>query len=165
MNMLLTLTLYVFTALTAHEFHVSKTLIEFNEQDQALQISMHIFLDDLEDALRLRGADQLYLCTEKETPEAEGYLETYLRKNFEIQLNDQDVDYTFLGKEISEDLAAAWCYIEIPNVTLVESLAVRNELLLDLYDDQKNIIHIIGPAGKQGYFMFQKGDTQDRVRF
>ncbi|MEN0003175.1 MAG: DUF6702 family protein [Bacteroidota bacterium] len=157
--------IYLLTLVPVHEFHLSKTLVEYNPTDQALQISMHIYLDDLEAALRLKGADELYLCTEKEVPEAEAMLETYLRKKFKISLNEQEANYNFLGKEISEDLLAAWCYIEIPNVTEVTSLGVTNAILLDLYDDQKNIIHIIGPERREGYFMFQKGEVSDSVAF
>lgn len=155
----------VLSILIAHQFHVSKCLIEYSPEDQAIQISMHIFIDDLEDALRLKGVDQLYICTEKEADKAEQYLEAYLRQQFSLKVNDQAIEYTFLGKEISEDLAAVWCYFEIPNVSQIASLSVRNEILLDLYDDQKNITQIIGPNSKQGFFMFQKGASQDSVTF
>ncbi len=150
---------------SAHEFHLSKCLIEYNESEQALQISMHIFIDDLETALKLQGAEQLQLCTDKEDPEAETYLARYLQQQFSLTVNEQAAKYDFLGKETSDDLAAVWCYMEITGINQLQQVEVENRVLMDAFDDQKNIINIIGPNKKQGYFMFEKGKSTESVNF
>jgi hypothetical protein len=148
-----------------HEFHLSKALVEYNAQDQAIQVSMHVFLDDLEEALRREGKDKLFICTTKESAEAEAYMETYLREHFKISVNGQAVTYNFLGKEASEDLLAAWCYIEVENVSVLNELEITNDLLLEVYDDQKNVVQLIGPNRKRGTLLLQKGKTNQTVRF
>ena len=150
---------------SAHAFHLSKSMMEYNEQEKALQISMHIFLDDLEDALRLEGNDQLFLCTEKEAPEAEGYMEAYLRKHFLITVNGEVKSYNFLGKEPSEDFQAAWCYIEIENIEELKELTIKHDLLMEVFDDQKNVVQLVGPNRKRGTLLFQKGREEETVKF
>jgi len=37
--------------------------------------------------------------------------------------------------------------------------------LMEVFDDQKNIVHFEGPNKKIAYFLFQKGQSTDRVEF
>ncbi|MFK7937394.1 MAG: DUF6702 family protein [Saprospiraceae bacterium] len=150
---------------TAHQFHVSKSQIEYNSEDKALQISVHIFLDDLEIAIEERGGGKTFLCTERETKDAVAILKKYLQSQLKINVDGAERPFIFLGKELSEDLAAIWCYLEIPDLETPASLEVTNQILMDLYDDQKNIVHIIGPNQQTGYFMMQKGKSTERVEF
>ena len=126
---------------------------------------MHIFIDDLEEALRQLGADKLFICTEKEHEDAEKFILNYLNQSFTLEVNDKEVEYEFLGKEISKDLAATWVYLEVQNVTSLESLKVKYNLLTEVFDDQKNIIQIKGPKKQKGFFLFEKGKTEDSVKF
>jgi len=148
-----------------HAFHLSKCLMEYNSEEKAIQISMHIFLDDLEDALREKGHDKLFLCTPKETPEAEQHMEDYLRAHFKLVVNGKEKTYNFLGKEASEDLQAAWCYIEVEDVEDLTELEVSNDLLIEVFEDQKNVVHLLGPNKKRGTLLLQKGRIKEKVVF
>lgn len=148
-----------------HDFHVSKCMVEYSAPDRALQVSMHLFIDDLEEALRREGADKLYICTNKEAPTAEAHMLTYLQKHFQLVVNGQSYDYEFIGKELSEDLQAVWCYLEITGLSKVESLTITNDILMEVFDDQRNIINIDGPNKKRGFLLFQKGQSTDTVKF
>jgi len=92
-----------------HEFHLSKCQIDYVQEEQSLQISLHLFIDDLEETLRNGGQDDLFICTDKEAPEAEQYIVDYLRDHFKIKVDQQAVSFSFLGKEVSEDLIGVWC--------------------------------------------------------
>ncbi len=148
-----------------HAFHISKCQIEYNLQEKALQMSMHIFIDDLEEALRNQGSGKLFIGTEKESDHADEYLLQYLHNHFHLKVNEQIVAYEFVGKETSEDLQAIWCYLEITNIESVKSVTVENSLLMEVFADQKNIIHIMMPNNKQGYFMLEKGKSIDKATF
>ena len=81
-------------------------------------------------------------------------------------MNGENVDYTFLGKEVSEDLQAVWCYLEIENINSIKELKIKNQLLTSLFDDQKNIVSITSTAeGRKGYFLFDKKTFEDTVQF
>lgn len=148
-----------------HEFHISKCLIEYNEPEKALQVTLHVFIDDLEEALRQQGADKLFICTEKEVEKAEGYIYKYLQQKLKISLEGQPMEYTFVGKEVSEDLAAVWCYLEIENIESFNQLHVKNSIFLESFDDQKNIISVIGPNKKKGYLLFNRGKNEETLEF
>lgn len=154
------------TAPEFHEFHLSKCLIEYNQSEQALQISMHLFVDDLEDALRLKGKDNLQIGTPKEDPNTEDYLRDYLADNFSLIVNGKPAPYLFLGKEPGEDPLSLWCYIEVPQVSALKSLQIKNSLLTEAFADQKNLISIMGPNDTRGYFILEKGNTtSDPLQF
>lgn len=148
-----------------HDFHVSKCMVEYDAEEQALQISLHLFIDDLEEALRQQGADNLFICTEEESEKAEYYIQQYLLQNFRFAVNGKTVDYQFLGKEISDDLAAVWCYLYIPEVNSLKELSVTNKILTEVYDDQKNIVSVFGPDDQRGLLLFQKGKNTESVSF
>ncbi len=152
--------------LPAHDFHLSKAVVEYNSRDQALQVTLHIFLDDLELALRERGAgEELFLCTEKEHPEADGYLDRYLAKTFRLWVDGRPVAAQYLGKEISDDLMAAWCYLEVKEVPLPRQLTIDNRILMQVYDDQKNIVSIRHDGQAVDYFLVVRGDTRRQALF
>ncbi|NBC08527.1 MAG: hypothetical protein GVY26_15155, partial [Bacteroidetes bacterium] len=148
-----------------HDFHISKCLMHYRPEQQALQISMHIFLDDLELALRERGHDKLYLCTKKEAAGANELVEAYLRDEFQLTLNGELRDFNFVGKEISDDLAAVWCYLEITDLPRLESLELRYSILMDTYDDQKNLASLERPGEEVGTLLFQKGNAVKKATF
>ncbi len=148
-----------------HEFHISKTLIEYNEKESALQFTLHIFIDDLEEALRQQGADKLFICTEKESEKAEAYIYKYLQQKLKIKLDDKAVDFSFVGKEVSEDLVAVWCYLEIENIEPFSKLYVKNNTLVETFDDQKNIISVTGPNKRKGYLLFNNAKNEETLEF
>ena len=146
-----------------HEFHLSKCLIEYNSSEQALQISMHLFIDDLEDALRLKGQDNLQIGTPKEDPQAETYLRAYLAEHFVLTVNGQKVEHTFLGKEPGEDPLSLWCYIEVPAISNLRSLQVKTSILTETFADQKNLISVVGPGQRKGYFILEKDNPNSEA--
>ncbi|MEM6317074.1 MAG: DUF6702 family protein [Bacteroidota bacterium] len=149
----------------AHEFHISKCQIEYNEKESALQMTLHLFIDDLEEALAMQGAVNLFICTEKEAEKAEIYMYKYLQRQLKIQLDDSTVDYTFIGKEVSEDLIGVWCYLEVENIPTFEKLSVRNGILTETFEDQKNIVSVVGPQKKKGYFLLDATQKEASLNF
>lgn len=164
MSVLLLHFLLVFN-MPIHGFHLSQTLIEYNEAEAALQISMSLTLDDLEKALEDAGAPRLHLCTPKEYEKGNELMFDYLQANFEISVNGETTAYEWIGKELNDDMAGVWIYLEITGVDDLKEIKVKNKILVDELGDQKNIVQIKGPHSKQGYFMFRKGNLVDEVVF
>jgi hypothetical protein len=149
-----------------HPIHLTKSSLEFNAEAKTLQISIHIFLDDLELALETKGAaSNLQLCTPKEHPKGEQYLISYLREQFHVQVDEMPMAFKFIGKEISEDFLATWCYLEVEGVETFKSLKVTNKILMEIYDDQRNIVQVKGPNQKKVYFMFDSKQQAETFKF
>jgi hypothetical protein len=139
-----------------HIFHISNSEITYHQSDNSLQITTHIFLDDLEKALSKLTPNKLNIGTPTEHASTNSVIENYLKTHFQLTINDINITYNFIGKEISSDYAAVWCYMEVKNVGSLKKIKVKNNVLTEIYADQKNIINLTLPNGKQGYLMFDK---------
>ncbi|MEM1321694.1 MAG: DUF6702 family protein [Bacteroidota bacterium] len=148
-----------------HKFHLSKCQIDYSVADQALQITLHIFIDDLEEALQTQSTDQLFIGTFQEHEGADQRIFSYIQQKLKLEVDNEAVNYGFVGKEVSEDLQAVWCYLEVTEVASLQSLSVSNDILMETFDDQKNIVAISGPNKKSGYFLFMKGKSSGTVEF
>ena len=148
-----------------HTFHVSKTMVEYNEKEKSLQISVHLFIDDLEESLKKEGHTKLFICTEREATQAEKHIESYLRKNLSFSINGKSTSYTFVGKEGSSDMSAVWIYLEIPVTGKIKTINIKNSLLIGEFDDQKNLVHVIGPNKKERTVIFANAKTEKLLTF
>lgn len=150
----------------AHDLHVSKSLVKYDAEAHTLEIELHIFLDDLEASLYEGGIhDRLNLCTEKEHPKGDEYVEKYLNNRFRIMVNGEERKCEYISKKISDDYLATYCYLRVPNVTKIENIGVKNVILMELYDDQRNIVEIVVPNQKKKFFMFNRKYNEDFVEF
>lgn len=123
-----------------HKFYVSVTQIEYVTEQQSLQIISRIFIDDLESLLQERYDTAIVLGEKEETPKVNTYLEKYINQKLKIKIDNKEVVFNFLGKEYEDDLII--CYLEIVNIKTLKSIEVSNEVLMDLFEGQQNIIHI-----------------------
>ena len=149
----------------AHEYHVSKCRINYDAPTRAYQITLHLFIDDLETALRARGIDHLRIGTERESSEADRHLMGYLREQLALHADGAPLAYTYVGKEVADDLLGLFVYLEIPEQPLPGSFAVRNELLTEVFDDQQNIVQLEFSAGARGYFICNRADPREELTF
>lgn len=152
--------LLIFSFLFAtHDFHLSKSEIIFNPETSTIQVATNIFLDDLEEALALQGHEELKLFTDHEDEYANTYIATYLFENILIDINDSPVQFSFVGKEISEDLTSVWCYFESDQVNVNSEAQISNTVLLHLFDDQRNIT-ILKKGNERGkHYILDLDDT------
>lgn len=122
-----------------HDIHVSKTEVHYKSDLAVLQLSVHIFVDDLELHLEEQGYTALKLNTLKEHIDGDQAVHAYLDKHLIFKSNDKVLQTELIGKEASEDLSAIWCYVEIPLEGL-DKLSLENTILLDIHDDQRNLV-------------------------
>ncbi len=143
-----------------HEFHLSKCDIHYSAEESALQISLRIFIDDLEEAIaKVLKEENLKLCTSKEAANADSILTKYLAETFLISVDDKMYEIEFVGKEVSEDLLAVWCYFEVVNVVPQNNIQVENKILIETFDDQSNVVAMKYSKDKKEHFLLQKGKT------
>ena len=163
--LLLSLLPLVQVAPPPHEFHLSRTRVEYLPQNQEWQISIHIFIDYLALAMSQKGTPNLFLGTKKESPQADGYIQAYLQRFLKLTEGEQALSWEWVGKETSEDLAAFYLYLTVPQVVSPKRLRVSNQLLFDTFADQQNMIQIIGPGQQRQSFLFHQDYWQDAVTF
>jgi len=143
-----------------HDIHVTKCNIDFS------QITMHIYLDDLEAAIKKGGVEEsLFLCTEKEHENGNKFIKEYFEKKFKLEVNGEAVEYNFLGKESAKDIMAGWFYLEVEGVQELKDLKINYGILTDVHSDQQNVIRIKGPNKAEGYFLLNSKETEASTSF
>lgn len=125
---------------SSHKFYISVTEIQHNEKTQSLQIISRVFTDDLEDLLQKRYDKQIRLLPTGDEGEVEKNLKNYLDKKFHLEVNGISYEAEYLGKEYENDMTLM--YLEVPGVKSVKSVKVKNAVLTDLFEEQKNLVHV-----------------------
>ena len=114
--------------------------MKYNESSSSVQIIINVFMDDIELALNKDYNIDLRLTTKKELPNNDGYFEDYFQKKIKFKINNQDKSFTYIGKEYENDLVLL--YLEIEDVSSVESLFIENNVLTRHFPDQQNLIKL-----------------------
>jgi len=134
----------IFTLLASnsakHDYYVSVTNIEYNEEQQSLQIISQIFINDFEKLLRQRYDENITLNSKDEPKSIETYMQRYLSDKLKIKVNGNSVNFKFIGKEYKDDIT--YCYLEVENISEIKSLEVSNRTLFDIIPDQQNIVRL-----------------------
>jgi len=123
-----------------HPFHISITDIEFDEEAKSVEIAQKIFIDDFEEALNAAGNEGTDLVNESEKSANDALIKTYIINNLNLEVNGKPAEYQFLGTLIEGD--AIWCFLEIPKTKKLKSIKVKNTILLEMFDDQMNLVHV-----------------------
>ena len=127
-------------AFTMHKYYVSSTKIEYKKENGTLQITMRIFIDDLQETINNTYQNNFELAVSNEPKELDSLINNYTLKKFEVIVDEDKKTYSFLGKEYKND--EIYLYFEISNIKRINSIEVKNEMLMEIFPDQKNIIKL-----------------------
>ncbi|MFN3394856.1 MAG: DUF6702 family protein, partial [Candidatus Thermochlorobacter sp.] len=153
MNMrLIFLLLFFLLPCPVHNFHVSYTKIAV-EQNIAV-MNVRFFIDDLELALQRRfNLTDFKLSA---TPLCDSLYLSYFNQHFELHNNGSVIRPTLLSSGIDKDMW--WYQLQFSSPQPMQHLSIKNTLLFDVFDDQKNIVQIMHfPSEKLESFYFIHG--------
>lgn len=124
-----------------HPIHVSITDVEHDVSRKALEFTSRIFLDDIEQHVRY-NLDELYLDITQPT---EGFstdklIKDYFLPRMKVTVNGKLKEIDYVGHEIDGD--AINIYYQVLGVKKLKSLTMENRILVDLYSDQVNMVHV-----------------------
>lgn len=126
---------------SAHPIHVSVTEIEYDPKDEALEIMMRIFTDDLELTLRTAFDKPTFDVMRSDSKDAlDEMMDKYLQLHFRITLDGATKTLNYLGHELDGD--AFVFFVEVANVKPWKTIEVMNDVIMETYDDQSNIVHV-----------------------
>jgi hypothetical protein len=130
----------VFIAAGVHKFYASVTKIEYVESEKTLQVITQIFTDDLENTLSERYQRKVHLGTKKETPEDVALMKKYILDKLIISVNGKPATLSFIGNKYETDQVKL--FYEITGVGILKSMEIENKVLMGMFEDQQNIIHL-----------------------
>jgi hypothetical protein len=122
-----------------HPFYMSVVDIKQDAKQQSLNISVRLFTNDLEDALRKTTGKSIDVLNPKNKTEIDSIVFHYIKKRLAIQVNGKLQMLHFIGYEKEEE--SVWAYLEIQKVVKPKTLTVDTKLLYDFLSQQVNIVH------------------------
>ena len=122
--------------------------MRYNPKGKTVEISLRVFSDDLEKALSANHQNQKFVfeINDKNDP----FVEQYIRKHFIItNPKNQERNYQYIGKE--KEGEAIWIYLEMPLIDSLKGSKIQNDVLMEFFDDQTNIVNIFINNDKKSY--------------
>ena len=148
----------ILSGLTMHKFYVSTTLIRFVPEENSLQITAQVFADDFEFTLQ-KLSPGIRLNPDSKVKLADSLTKKYFQRNLVFSSEGRNLPFDYLGKIYRNDLLVA--YLEIILDSTVQNFDVKNTLLFDFTDDQKNILHFRNKGKRQSFLSVSSKHTFD----
>jgi len=145
-----------------HKYYLSVSDVVYNKEEQSLQIITRLFFDDLEEVLQERYDESIIVDETKDQKKLDRYIKKYLESKLQIKVNDTVRSLNYLGKEYEDDFVV--CYIEVTDIKNVEKLQIENTLLMDVFPEQKNMMHT-DVLGKKKSVILIEGNAKAVLNF
>ena len=129
------ISILLLSSISAHQFFISNTEIQFKAEDQKAEILIQVFTHDINLLLENVNFKTVNLGTDKESDNIDIFLVNYLSDNFVIQ----EYRWAYLGKEVGVEHTVF--FLEIQQFALSDKIVILNSIFMDLYSQQRNIVN------------------------
>ena len=143
-------------AFTAHKYYISLIKVEYKTESKSIQVTMRIFIDDLQEAINKTYNKNFELGESDKKSDIDTLINNYIKNNFVIKINSQNKNYLFLGKEDEKDVI--FLYLEVENIESIQSIEIKNSMLMDVFPEQKNIIKLTINDTKKTFLLTKEKD-------
>lgn len=142
----------------AHDFHASVTQMQFDPKEKVFEISIRLFTDDLEKALSRETNAVIHLEKDRKN---DAIIEQYIRSHFAYQTPQKQTKvFRYVGYETEAD--ANWVYLEMPYAEPFRGGLLKQNALMETFDDQVNMVNI-QYQGQKKTFVFRKNQPIQNV--
>ena len=114
-----------------HDFFVSVSYIEYDDQRNAIEAHKKIFFDDFEKTLKKQFLNEDFDILKSNQILVDDYIRDYLTNNIEFVINDKKYDFEYLGHEYEDGIIN--CYFEINKI--------KDTSLFETFEGQENLIY------------------------
>ena len=142
--------LVIAASLYIHPLHVTLTNIEYLQDKNKYEVTFKIFSDDFEAAITNLTGVKTNMGKENEIKDIETYMIKYINERFSIIFDNKKVDFEYISKR--NNYEATWITIMFESKK-GSVMKIQNELLTDIYDDQKNLIIFKSDNLQKGFDM------------
>ena len=125
---------------TKHPYYISVAEIHHNRNLERLEITLRIFVDDLEKAIALHQSLPSFYITNPDDPSTRDMIRLYLDDRFRLAVNREAASMEFLGGEVEDD--TYWAYLKVDGVVCFDQLEIEYIVLLEVFEEQLNLVHV-----------------------
>lgn len=148
-----------------HDFHVSKLDVRYNPSSKSCELTLHLFLDDLEAAMKASGMVVESLKTSDEDERSNTKISQYLTSKIRITADGKLLNLQYIGREEAERFDAVFIYLEADQAGVPGQLNVENKLFHEIFTDQKNIVSVTFDKKLKAFEVLDKKQSALHVTF
>ena len=128
--------IFFYFLFSIHPIYIS--VIEINSKENNLEIVFKIFRDDLEDGIKNNLGKNVSIDTQSKVKLNSKIIQEYLNTVTSIKINDKKNELFFSDFFLENERIKI--NAKISNDLLIDSIEIYNEILIDVYSNQKNVI-------------------------
>ncbi|AZB09145.1 M penetrans family 1 protein [Chryseobacterium sp. G0162] len=146
------LTFFVLMSFMYVDFFSSMTKVDYIDGSKTLKFTTKMNTSHISDAIKINP----------NTAGFEAEVKKYVNNNFDVFVNGAPKTITFTGSQISGE--TVWVYFETGGVSDINTLKIKNTILLSSFPKQINLVSI-AYKGSQKMMNFQRGKEVNEVSF
>ncbi|RXG24837.1 DUF6702 family protein [Leeuwenhoekiella aequorea] len=143
-------------AASAHKYYFSVTQADYDVKSKSLKIVTRVFYDDLEKVFQERYDKSIKVDKTYDQEKLDAYIQKYFNSKFIVSINGKEQKLSYIGHKDEVDYVV--CFVEVKNITNPQSIEIENTLLMDMFPDQKNVIHLQVGNTKKSYLLNKEND-------
>ena len=144
--------LMVMTSFGTSDFYSSMTKVDYVEGSKTLKFTTKMNTQHISDAIKINP----------NTAGFEAEVKKYVNNNFDLFVNGSPKTLTFTGSQVNGE--SVWVYYEAGGVGEINTLKIKNTIMLSTFPKQFNIVNI-AYKGSQKTMNFQRGKEVNEVSF
>lgn len=138
-------------AFSVHKYYISLIKVDFKPEKESVQITMRVFIDDLQKVINETNNISIELAVKNEVKNSDDLISEYVKDNFGIKINSAVTLYNYIGKEYENDIV--YLYLEINNIKAITNIEITDDMLIDYFPSQKNIVKLNINDVKKTFFL------------
>lgn len=138
--------------LHAHSLHQSTAEAEYNPTTKKLEVSLTVFIDDLELAL-MRQSERLMSIDKTPAADFDAQIQAYLARTFVVtDAAGKAAKIEWVGRELVQaGDPAVMLHFEIPVLGELATSTLKHVVLCDLFKDQLNLLLVSADTRKDQF--------------
>ncbi|KFE98634.1 M penetrans family 1 protein [Chryseobacterium formosense] len=145
-------TFLIMMSFTVFDFFSSMTKVDYVDGSKTLKFTTKMNTSHISDAIKIN----------RNTAGFEAEVKKYVNSNFDVFVNGSPKNLTFTGSQVSGE--TVWVYFETGGVSDINSLKIKNTILLSAFPKQINLVNI-AYKGNLKTMNFQRGKEVNEVSF
>ena len=128
--------IFLYFLLSIHPIYIS--VVEINSKENNLEIVFKIFRDDLEDGIKNNLGKNVSIDSQYKVDLNNKIIQEYLNAVTSIKVNNEKKELLFLNFILENERIKI--NTKINNNSIIDTIEIYNEILIDVFSNQKNII-------------------------
>ncbi len=163
------ISLCVATCAHAHSLHQSTAEAEYNPKTQKLEVSLSVFINDLELAL-IRQSERLMSIDKTPAAELDAQIQAYLSKTFVVtDAAGKAAKIEWVGRQVDEETKKSGdptvtLFFEVPLPGDLPEATLQHTIFHGLFKDQINLWHLRN-GSREVELRFSKDQASKKLAF